>query len=304
MRWGLYKWTFRLKSPLYIGYHKVFHFYRTRYYVPAKIIWASITAKLADLCGISDYGKIGEFLKKAMRFSYLYLLADNQLYLPSYTKEGIKLGRILQHDFEKKFISSQAFSSIDPYSFTAEEGMLHEVEFINPYTINEGKPVFLKGLVWIRNYANDILTICSEKDALKIKSPNRNIDFRDQVIRYLQIGGERKYGFGLIEIEEFEKISEKKDLESEGFHGNWQVRNDDILIELSQNKPVWAHIKNSNSLQIKGDIELLIEREWDSEKGAGRNIRSHGICWVPGSIVVGNNTKFKVTEFGIWELTC
>lgn len=301
MRWGLYKWTFRLKSPLYIGYHKVFHFYKTRYYVPAKIIWASITAKLADLCGISDYNRIGEFLKKAMRFSYLYLLADNQLYIPSYTKEGIKLGQIFQHDFEKKFISSQAFSAIDPYSFTAEERMLHEVEFINPYTINEGKPVFLKGLVWIRSIDEKIAKMSPENDEVKIEIDGRVIDFKTELINYLQIGGERKYGFGLIEINEFEKIS---DIISKGFYGNWEEKGEDILISLSKDEPIWAHVKHSNSLQLNGDIELLVEREWDLKRGAGRNIRSHGICWVPGSIVVSENIKFKIAEFGIWELIC
>jgi hypothetical protein len=268
--------------------------------VPGKIIWASLTYKLNGLLGINHYNKIGEFLKKAMRFGYLYLYVDNQLYLPSYTKEGLKLGQNLQYEFEKKFISSQAFATIDPHSFTAEEGMLHEVEFIKPYTINEGKPVFLKGLIWIRNIYEENLKIFIENNTLKIKAGEKEIDFRKQLINYLQLGGERKYGFGLIEINNFEEIS---DMVSEGFYGKWAVKNEDIIIYLPKDMPIFAHVKYSDSLELKGDIELLVEREWDLEKGAGRNIRSHGLCWVPGSLLK-EDEKFKITEFGIWGKKC
>ena len=156
MSWYLYSLTFKLKSPMHIGFHKVMHLFRTRSYVPAKPFWGALTARLTRMLESDNYKEVGEFLKKTMRLSYLYIYdkETNVIFIPKYTDEGLKFGNLpekelLLIEFEKKFISSLTSTSIEPYSFTAEEGMLHEVEFISPYTMDGGKQVFLKGLLWI-----------------------------------------------------------------------------------------------------------------------------------------------------------
>jgi len=302
MNWHLYSLTFRLKSPLHIGFHKVMHFFRTRLYVPAKPFWGALTAKLTQSLKLTSYKEIGESLKKIVRFGYFYLYDGNDIFIPKYTDNGLRFGNLLQIEFEKRFISSVASTSIEPYSFAAEEGMLHEVEFISPYKIRKEnekpKPVFLKGLLWISEKSE-------EKLVVQINENNFSIDGKIEVTfsdlaDTLQIGGERKYGFGQLKLVELIKVNDQ-DLERLGFKGTWKEEEDGIGLELKKDEFIWSHAKYNSELRIKGNIEPIVGRDW-SDKGAGRELRSHGLCWVPGSILLEAKTFKITTDFGIWEV--
>jgi len=300
MSWHLYSLTFRLKSPLHIGFHKVMHLFRTRAYVPAKPFWGALTAKLTRSLKSSNYREVGEFLKNAMRFGYLYLFDGNVVFIPKYTDEGLKFSNLPQIEFEKRFISSQASTSIEPYSFTAEEGTLHEVEFISPYEIQEEKPkpVFLKGLLWVSKRSEEKLVVQINEDNFSITDGKTEVMFSD-LADTLQIGGERKYGFGQLKLVEFKKVNDY-DLDHLGFKGRWRESKDEIRLELKKSDFIWSHAKYNSDLKIKGSLEPVVGRNW-SDNSAGRELRSHGLCWVPGSILIEDQT-FKITEdFGLWE---
>jgi len=296
MRWQVYEWNFRLKSPLHIGFHKIMHFFKTRPYVPGKILWAALTAKLTPMLGINDYKKVGEFLKKIIRFGYLYPYVEEKLYLLKYTEEGLKFGSLSQNEFEKRFISSMASAAIEHESLTAEEGMLHEVEFISPYTIDDGKPVYLKGLFWLREFSEDGFAISKKNNGITI-AHNIEVDFKSQLANRFEIGGERKYGFGLVELKELNEISTH---EFNGWSGKWREENEEVCISINSDNFIWSHVLHSNNLNIKGHIEPLVGREWEATKGAGRKLTSHGLFWSPGSILCEDRT-LKITEFGFWE---
>lgn len=297
MSWQLYMWTFRLKSPLHVGFHKVMHFFRTRPYVPGKLLWGAITAKLTSILGINDYQKVGDFLKKAIRFGYLYPYVEEKLYFPQYTEKGLKFGSLFQNEFEKKYITSMASAAIETESLTAEEGMLHEVEFINPYTIDNRSPVFMKGFIWIRGFSENGINLL-KKDTLIITYNGTKVDFKEELANQFQLGGERRYGFGLVKLGEFNKISNNRINE---LPGEWNERNGEVYITVNATNPVWAHVRCCNNINIKGNIEALVGRDWDIDKGAGRKLTSNGLFWCPGSIVCEDKT-FKITEFGLWEV--
>jgi len=42
MTWQLFQVTYELHSPLHIGYHKIGNLQRTRYYIPARNLWAAV----------------------------------------------------------------------------------------------------------------------------------------------------------------------------------------------------------------------------------------------------------------------
>ncbi len=303
MGWHLYSLNFRLRSPMHIGFHKVMHIFRTRAYVPARPFWGVLTLELTRNFKSSNYREVGEFLKNVMRFGYLYLSDENNLFIPRYTDEGLKFGKLSQIEFEKRFISSQASSSIEPYSFTAEEGMLHEIEFISPYEIHTEnvapKSVFLKGLLWVfENLEGDIEIQINEDDFSMVYGKNE-IKFSD-LTKTLQVGGERKYGFGLMKLEELKEVNDQK-LEYLGFKGRWMEEKDEIKLELRKDEFIWAHVKFDSNLKIKGSIEPVVGRNWN-DKGAGRELKSYGLHWVPGSTLMEDKT-FKITEnFGLWEI--
>ncbi|MCD6238983.1 MAG: hypothetical protein J7K51_06635 [Thermotogae bacterium] len=299
MSWQLYSLTFRLKSPLHIGFHEVMLLSRTRPYVPAKPFWGALTAKLTRRLGLTDYEKIGEFLKKAMRFSYFYPSVGDKVYAPFYTEEGLKFGDLTQIDFEKCFLSSLTSAAIEPDSLTAEDGMLHEIEFLSPYTMN-GKPVFLKGLLWVSDFSEGKLFIEFKDEGFLIVRDGNRIEF-SELVDTLQVGGERKYGFGLLKIKGRPKKENNDELEDLGFFGKWQGKTSEILLKIKKNQPIWSHVKCANDLRIKGSLEPVMGRDWDSAKGAGRKLSSYGLCWVPGSVLTEEVT-FKVTQdFGLWE---
>lgn len=298
MTWKCYECLFQIKSPLHIGFHKVLHFAKTRMYVPGRLLWAALTAKLAPMVGM-EYQVVGEFLKKSMRFGYFYLYSGEVLYLPKYTEHGLKFDSLFLSEFEKKFISSKASVAIEPESLTAHEGMLYEVEFISPYTVDTSEQVFLKGYIWIREFEENRMKLLIEKKDFVLKNNNeKTLNLENELLDCLQIGGERRCGFGLIKLKKFVEINSGN---LNGFKGNWKSNNEDLIIELKKDEPIWAHLKCSNFLALKGDIEPLIEREWDLYKGAGKKIKSYGLFWVPGSILCENKT-LKITESSFWEV--
>lgn len=289
MSWNMYTWTFQLKSPLLIGFHKVMHFFRTRPYVPGKLIWGALTAKLTPAIGTSDYEQVGNCLRESFRFGYLFPSDGREIYIPKYTDEGCKFGDLTQYEFEKKLISSTASAAIEPYSLSAEEGMLHEVEFISPYTIDDGEPVYFKGLFWIRNSQDNQFKIIKENGKLYIQCNGVEAD-----IKNFQVGGERKYGFGLL------KLIEIDDRNLDSFSGKWDEENGEVILTVNNNGAIWSHLRYSEHLDMKGNIEPLVGRNWEIVKGAGRKLESLGLFWSPGSILC-QEKAVKVDEFGLWE---
>lgn len=298
MGWQLYSLTFQLSSPLHVGFHKVMHLFRTRAYLPAKPFWGALTAKLTPQLQLTDYEKVGSFLRIVMRFGYFYLSDGSEIFLPQYTEEGLKYGSLSQIVFEKRFISSMASTPIESFSLTAEEGMLHEVEFVNPYTIDDGKPVFLKGLLWVSEFSEEGLSVELKDDSFSVKYKDIEVKFTE-LLDILQVGGERKYGFGKLKLKKIENVNEKN-LRYLGFPGKWKQNGNEINLEFKKGESIWSHAKHTPDLRIKGNIEPIVSRDW-SNKGAGKELKLHGLYWSPGSILT-EDKSFKISkDFGLWE---
>ncbi len=297
MSWHLYEVTFKIKSPLHIGHLKILHYQKTRYYVPGRQIWAALTVKCAQHFAIMDYKKIGEFLKNSLRISYFYLSDDNQVYCPKFTGEGVKYGDLSTYEFEKRFISSFASTAIDPNLLSAEEEMLHEIDYISPYGIVNGEQNFLKGLIWCKENQEKGFEISANDNEFVIN--HSGIERRlSELAKEIQVGGERRIGFGLISILDCKKIDNE---ELSIFRSRWQENTGNIEITLNKDCHIFCHALNNHALQIKGDVELLIFRDWHEEKGSGKNPVLKGHCWIPGSVLL-NETKFRLNEDGILEL--
>jgi hypothetical protein len=114
----------------------------------------------------------------------------------------------------------------------------------------------------------------------------------------LQVGGERKYGYGQLKLKELKEVKDQN-LEHMGFRGIWKENENEIWLELKKNEFLWSHAKYNYNLKIKGSIEPVVGRNW-SDKGAGRELKYYGLYWVPGSILMDDET-FKITKnFGLW----
>lgn len=271
------------------------HLMRTRLYVPGRTLWGAVTVRLVQKTGKGDYKKAGQFLKEQMRFGYLYLSDGEELFIPKYTEEGLKFGGVSLYEFEKKCVHSISTTSIDAYSLSAEEETLHHLEHINPYSMDDSSPLSLKGLLWVKK----LESFSEQDDDLSLKYEGARLKL-SELIQFLQVGGERKYGFGRIELSKLKRVDDTK-LETEGFYGEWSETKESVNVIIIAGKPVWAHVECVPPLKIEGEIEIFTGREWDNRKGAGRAISSPGLCWVPGS-VVKENTRFEVMNSGTWRI--
>jgi hypothetical protein len=161
--------------------------------------------------------------------------------------------------------------------------MLHEVEFISPRTVDEGEPVFLMGYVFERD--------------------DNQLDWQAAFMQ-LQIGGERGYGWGDIELVE---LCETEKNQLFGAPALFNGGSDRPFIRLlgTEDGParLLAHALAVN-LPTAGDIEPLVGREWRSDglrhRYAGQYVAFNGICFTPGS-TVRCELDFEVGPFGVWR---
>ena len=319
MTWKCFRLVFRLETPLHIGYGaKLGIIDRTRYYVLGKTFWGAVVSKLAQKsCG--NFESLKEFVKENLIFSYFYLSTDkegNQTYIPRYTEEGLKYGDMNVEEFENKFITSYLSTSIDKSFGKAEEGSLHEIELIKNKLNN--KDIFLIGYLFVRENSGVRLENCSiflniEGDKCFLNK-EKGWELFD-LIKNLQIGGERNYGFGRIVLE---NVKSENYEEVRLYNTEIRAKLSDLSVIVGQDREkseknaitsneeytALSHVKidGLKFVQLKGDLEPLVTREW-SEKGAGQNPNFEGVCLVPGSLFkLEENQKIKIGAYGIWQI--
>jgi hypothetical protein len=277
---------------------------RTRAYLPGKNLWAALTARLTrggqagefPLPVAACYEAVGEAVRRNLAFSYFYLLTlgEGVAFYPRLTKAGLVYGpkRLDEREFQWRFLSSYASTALDYQAKAAEEGSLHEVEYLSPHVRNNGEPVFLTGY------------IIEHDDSPRL--PWR------QVLDRLQVGGEQGYGWGRLKrvgegapqpLPPGEKLFDLYTIVPDV----WPPQ-----LSLDEEAPLLAHalaveFKEDNLVHyplegLEGPLEPLVGREWDNRgrTGAGRLVSPARICYVPGSIVAPG-TCIQIGPYGIWE---
>ena len=247
------------------------------------------------------YKNVGDFVKKHMIFSYFYPLKDENVLYPNYTDNGFGFGKknnenflMSKEEFERDFITSYVSTAIDKSSKTAEENSLHEFELISPvkfigYLFTDVKEN--------ENYNGEETSIFInklKKDSIALKIENEKIQLFDSISN-IQVGGERNYGFGWLEL------CEKKEINKPTLYNPNMIVN---LTDLSLENDIHialAHVntENLNLTDIRGDLEPLVGREWNSG-GAGQKVSDAKICLTPGT-KFNSKSKIKIGCYGLWN---
>ena len=315
MTWRCYSTIFKAESPIHIGYRQIGILKTTRYYITGRAMWGAITANLTRALfsnpAPKDYQTVGNFVKENIRTTYFYPAikkneagsgswseyeVDGYLYLvflPEYTDRGIKFGGeskgIPKEEFEQTFVDSFVSTALETQTRTAEEGSLHEFEFIRNKVSIENKPynVYWVGYLVVKeNGEKEEYKIknCEEND-VTIVEPSGNEAHLSEVIHRVFVGGEKNYGLGRLI------------LEPEGFKLKGLELFGKFKFGVDNEKPVItgdtapAHVKlGENELKegFLGEIEPVVGLEW-SEKGAGQSVSSAVVCITPGSRFVEQN---------------
>jgi len=309
--------VFKLRSPLHIGYtpFKGFVISPTRYYVPGRNFWGAITKRITEYLYEKpepwNYKKIGGQIMESFRFSYFYIYDGRVVYFPRYTKQGLRYGNnseeVTKSEFEHRFIGSFISTEIDSFSRTAKSGSLHELEFINNKTRDENgnlKDVKIAGCIWI-------------KEGTKIENKeiildNKGILVEDfNAIDKLVLGGESKYGFGHVVLDSINQV-----VFPEYPPFRWKGPEN---VKIIHGEFLPAHLKYSESLNFKGDIELLTGRGYydpnvlkkggnksKKDKAGGNDSPGAVISipeyyFAPGTVVIDGG-EFKVEWDGTLEV--
>ncbi|AFZ61189.1 hypothetical protein H6G54_29110 [Anabaena cylindrica FACHB-243] len=284
MTWRAYQVVFKLKSPLHIGCGKVGNVQRTRSYLTGRVFWGALTMRLTrngtdePATDTKQYECYGKKVDDNLAFTYFYPAIESN---GNYTVKW-PWGSENESLFRRCFLSSYASTALVYPQQAAEPGLLHEVEFISPHTLDEGKQVYLVGYVFE-----------------KVEKEECAVQWKEACYR-LQMGGERGYGWGDVAVKEIKEITESEKI----FNAyTWTSENISIVIQVVENienSRLLAHTETRKKLLVQGEIEPLVGREWKVANQAGKSVAFSGLCWTPGSMVK-QPSDFVIQKFGIWK---
>lgn len=279
MSWTAYRVVFRLLTPMHIGAAKLGNLQTTRQYVHGKALWGALTARLTRDCPElgGDYAAIGRRVNDELAFSYFYPTVGEAVDLWPWDDPD---------EFAWRYLNSYAATALDYGRNAAEEGSLHETEYIAP-TTRDGRPVYLVGYIF-------------ERGGCTLAWPT--------ALGRLQLGGERGYGWGRVALES------QKDWDiGQPVFGQWAVRKNTwppTLQPALQETRILAHSLAADLDEgtvrraltgISGPVEPLVGRETVAGDRFGMQVSPARICYAPGSRVTDSNFVCRIGPYGIWE---
>ena len=269
MTWTAYQVTFRLLSPLHIGWRKLGNLQQTRPYVTGRSLWGAFTARLTREFGSNDYEGVGKQVDQQLAFTYFYpsTQPDNVLLWPWPDQWD---------EFAWTFLGSYASTALENVR-NAEAGSLHETEHIAPYT-RTGQQVYLIGYIF-------------EKDNCHLKWQS--------VLNRLQLGGERGYGWGRVSS----KGKPRQVSNNECFAYKLIPNSARPLLSAQKATRLLAHMIVKDDKEVRGvNVEPLVGRETRNSAAFGKEHSSAEICWLPGGNVNKAET-FQIQQKGLWTIS-
>ena len=288
MSWALYRWTWRVRAPLYLGRPPAGSLNRTRLFVPARAMWGALTAELTRheaKDGAPKYEDIGGTLRDRARIGYLfpaeYIEGKWRAWLPEYRggnglvwkHEDTRKSHLSDRSFRHRILDARPGTSIDPRVDAAEDGSLRETECIQ--TRWRGADGFTAPGVAMTGY------VFLREDTLR---------HRMDSIRQVFVGGDTRYGLGLME-------REGKLVPDERFFGDCVELDGDSPIVATSVLRAHAAVGESES-SLSGARERVVG--WDGNRlDAGEREEPR---WAPGSKRT-SRLGWHVLDRGTWAGT-
>jgi hypothetical protein len=273
MEWEGYQISFRLLSPIHIGWRKSGNLQQTRPYITGRAMWGALTARLTREAGKATYEEVGRWVDERLAFTYLYpsTKADQVTIWP--WEEG-------WDEFAWTYLGSYVSTALED-GRRGEDGSLHETEFISSRT-RDGKQVYLSGYIFQREDWNEL-----------------TLDL-DTALNKLQIGGERGYGWGrlLLKSPYDEKPIRRSDLCFQDFEFDIDTGRP-ILKARPGDARLLAHTLVDRNSAL-GEIEPLLGRITDSKGRFGQDHSAADICLKPGG-KVAPSAMFSIKPKGLWK---
>jgi hypothetical protein len=184
--------------------------------------------------------------------------------------------------FEYLFLDTYTSTALDYDARAAEPNSLHEIECIRAWTRPladaAAEPVLLSGYLVQKEDGPAAF------EGLALAA----------ILRRVQLGGKRGYGFGRAALEGTPAATEQ-------FYGARFCA--DGVLEWPAEKAAPFHIRRpTRNDPTHGNPEPYTGKEWreDLGKGAGQWIPAPEFCWAPGA-VFDEPLRLKCGPHGIWE---
>ncbi len=273
MSWSLYRWVWRVASPLYVGTTPSGLLERCRLYVPARPLWGALTAEVARRQaknGDPPYARVGKDLREQTRLSYLYPAEQVDgawcAWLPEYRAgEGLiwvredGTGGVADRPFRRRLLWTRPATAIDPESDSALDGSLRETECLQTHWRDASGaaagPVAMVGYVFVS-------TGSGWKERL------RNVET-------IFVGGNTRYGLGRLERQTCTKASDL-------FGAGVERKN---TVPCVSSKRLLAHGRGADDTLMYGNRESLAG--WDTDPTNGPRLHQYGTVvalWTPGTM--------------------
>lgn len=284
MSWTLYRWTWRLESPLFVGALPAGSLNRCRLYVPSRALWGALTAELARRRenGFQSYKTEGTTLHENTRFTYLFPGECDgkhwRAWLPRYEdSDGLIWRRgdrsdgkhdLTNRKMRLRLLDARPGTAIDPDCDSAEEGSLRETECVLPQWRNIESPVAFVGYVFLKQDLPEL---------------------RDLTALFL--GGDTRYGLGRLRRLDMTPASD-------AFGARVRLSED---VPVIQSGHLLAHARPADNVpEIVGSQELLAG--WDRTRADPFCQVSETPLWTPGSRVRdGRAADWAIGKNGIWK---
>ena len=285
MIWTAYQVSFRLLSPMHVGWRKLGNLQQTRPYLTGRNLWGALTARLTRESGSSDYVGIGKQVDDQLAFTYFYpyaLPGEDSIWSWPDQWSDFAWPWSDWDKFAWTFLGSYASTAL-ANGRNAEAGSLHETEFIAPRT-REGKQVYLVGYIF-------------ETVGLQNDQTN-SLSKWQSVLERIQLGGERGYGWGRVHLQgRCEQINNGKCFGYKLLPNNGRPR-----LKACGNTHLLAHTyaETDSVSNREVTVEPLVGRETKGHTNFGKELSQAAVCWVPGGKVAQGET-FQIQPKGVWE---
>ncbi len=244
MSW--YKLIFEQIQPIHIGKLNWGVVSETEIFITGQTMWGALVNAYAIKKGIKKQSDLEEIRKKFETITNFFPSFDGENILePAYEKGEFVYEYngdfITEEEFRLYFVDADFKTSIDPFTITAKEEQLYEFEYILPkpkeeFTKEIERLGFEDKLYWVG----------------LIKLDDENIENFIKEKPEIFIGGDTRYGYGLMKLKEFMEF-DKKNLK------NWNLNEDGNFVYSNSSTTLRNFLEFDDNIDLEGEIKLIPE---------------------------------------------
>ncbi len=220
-----YKLVFKQKQPIHIGKFEWGVVSETEIFIPGWTMWGALVNAYIIKNKAKDKNEIQKIQKDFETITNFFPSFDGETVLePKYKDGKFYLEDYSEEEFRYKYVKADFKTAVEPISRKAKDEHLYEFEYIIP-------EFYWIGLIKIEN------------EEIKNFFEGKKLE--------IFIGGDTKYGYGLLKLED-SKEAKNEDLE------NWNLSNGGK----PNNKTLKNFLEFETNIKFEGELKLIPELDF------------------------------------------